>query len=111
MDMYRLNHEQLLKGVNLSFRRYLSRQVKWDRGIIGIFGAKGVGKTTLLLQHIKSTYGDSNEALYLPLDNIWFQERRMLSRVVKQFYEEGGRHLFLDNVHRWKLGTGDRTFA
>ncbi|WP_455643249.1 ATP-binding protein [Parabacteroides sp.] len=101
MDMYRLNHEQLLKGVNLSFRRYLSRQVKWDRGIIGIFGAKGVGKTTLLLQHIKSTYGDSNEALYLPLDNIWFQERRMLSRVVKQFYEEGGRHLFLDNVHRY----------
>lgn len=44
MDMFRLNHEQLLKGVNLSFQRYLSRQVKWDRRLIGIFGAKGVGK-------------------------------------------------------------------
>ena len=46
MDMFWLNHEQLLKGVNLGFQRYLSRQVKWDRRLIGIFGAKGVGKTT-----------------------------------------------------------------
>lgn len=101
MDMFRLNHEQLLKGVNLSFQRYLSRQVKWDRRLIGLFGAKGVGKTTLLLQHIKSTYGDSYEALYLPLDNIWFQERHMLSETIRRFHEKGGRHLFLDNVHRY----------
>ena len=101
MDMFWLNHEQLLKGVNLGFQRYLSRQVKWDRRLIGIFGAKGVGKTTLWLQRIKLAYGDSHEALYLPLDNIWFQERCMLSETVRQFYEEGGRHLFLDNVHRY----------
>lgn len=25
----------------------------------------------------------------------------MLSETVRQFYEEGGRHLFLDNVHRY----------
>lgn len=62
MDMFWLNHEQLLKGVNLGFQRYLSRQVKWDRRLIGIFGAKGVGKTTLLLQRIKLAYGDSHEA-------------------------------------------------
>ena len=61
MDMFWLNHEQLLKGVNLGFQRYLSRQVKWDRRLIGIFGAKGVGKTTLLLQRIKLAYGDSHE--------------------------------------------------
>lgn len=101
MDMFRLNHEQLLKGVNLGFQRYLSRQVKWDKRLIGFFGAKGVGKTTLLLQYIKSTYGDSDEALYLSLDNIWFQERNMLPETVKNFYEDGGRHLFLDSVHRY----------
>ena len=105
MDMFWLNHEQLLKGVNLGFQRYLSRQVKWDRRLIGIFGAKGVGKTTLLLQRIKLAYGDSHEALYLPLDNIWFQERCMLSETVRQFYEEGGRHLFLDNVQRYSVYT------
>lgn len=31
MDMFWLNHEQLLKGVNLGFQRYLSRQVKWEQ--------------------------------------------------------------------------------
>ena len=110
MDMYRLNHEQLLKGVNLGFQRYLSRQIKWDKRLIGIFGAKGVGKTTLLLQHIKSAYGDSDEALYLPLDNIWFQEQQMLPEIVRTFYEDGGRHLFLDSVHRYGDWERDSAF-
>lgn len=101
MDMHRLNHRQLLKGVSLSFQRYLSRQIKWDKKLIGIFGTRGVGKTTLVLQHIKSTFGDSATALYLSLDNIWFQEG-VLYKTGKQFQEQGGTHLFLDNVHRYE---------
>lgn len=94
MDMFWLNHEQLLKGVNLGFQRYLSRQVKWDRRLIGIFGAKGVGKTTLLLQRIKLAYGDSHEALYLPLDNIWFQERACCPKRSGNFMKRGAGIFF-----------------
>lgn len=101
MDMHRLNHEQLVKGVSMGFRRYLFRKIKWDRRMIGILGTKGVGKTTLLLQRIKSAFGLSKEALYLSLDALWFQERCMLSDTVRGFYADGGRHLFLDNVHRY----------
>ncbi|RHJ82579.1 AAA family ATPase [Parabacteroides sp. AM08-6] len=104
MDMHRLNHIQVLKGVNLSFYRYLYRQIKWDDRLIGIQGARGVGKTTLLLQRIKSVFGDSETALYLPLDNIRF-ERNTVSKVVKNFCAAGGTHLFLDNVHRYERWT------
>ncbi len=77
-----------LKGVNLGFQRYLSRQVKWDRRLIGIFGAKGVGKTTLLLQRIKLAYGDSHEALYLPLDNMVSGTVHVVE-TVRQFMKRG----------------------
>lgn len=101
MNIHRLNHAQLLKGVNMSFQRFLSRRVNWDNRLIGIFGARGVGKTTLLLQHIKSVFGDTDKALYLPLDNIWFQSGG-LTQTVKEFCAAGGTHLFLDNVHRYE---------
>lgn len=100
MDMYRLNHNQLLKGVSLGFQRYLSRQIRWDKRLIGLLGTHGVGKTTLLLQHIKSVFGDSEKALYLSLENIWFQEGGFY-KVAKSFYQAGGTHLFLDHVHRY----------
>lgn len=101
MDIHRLNHAQLIKGVSMSFQRFLSRKINWDSRLIGIFGARGVGKTTLLLQHIKSVFGDADKALYLPLDNIWFQIGG-LAQTVKDFCAAGGTHLFLDNVHRYE---------
>lgn len=101
MDMFRYNHEQLLKGVKTIFQRYLYKQIKWDNRLIGIFGARGVGKTTLMLQRIKSAYGNSEKALYLPLDNIWFQQRDMFKDTVREFCAAGGTHLFLDNVHMY----------
>lgn len=99
MDMFRYNHEQLLKGVKTNFHRYLYKQIKWDNRLTGIFGSRGVGKTTLLLQRIKSVYGNSAKALYLPLDNIWFQQKDMLKNTMRNFCMAGGTHLFLDNVH------------
>lgn len=100
MNIYRLNHEQLIKGTNTSFLRYLYKRIKWTHRLIGITGAAGVGKTTLLLQRIKIAFGDSTAALYLPLDNIWFREDT-LTEVAEDFYAEGGRYLFLDNVDHY----------
>lgn len=100
MNIYRLNHAQLIKGTTTSFQRYLYKHIKWNQRVIGITGAPGVGKTTLLLQRIKLVFGDSAAALYLPLDNIWFRQDT-LTEVVHDFYASGGRHLFLDNVHQY----------
>ena len=100
MDIYRVNHQQLLKGIRCNFQRYLYKQIQWDDRLIGIFGSQGVGKTTLLLQRIKLAFDDSDKALYLDLDSILFQREKMVN-VAMQFYKEGGTHLFLDSVHRY----------
>ncbi len=47
MDIYQVNHQQLLKGIRCNFQRYLYKQIQWDDRLIGIFGSQGVGKTTL----------------------------------------------------------------
>lgn len=100
MDIYQVNHQQLLKGIRCNFQRYLYKQIQWDDRLIGIFGSQGVGKTTLLLQRIKQAFDDSDKALYLNLDSILFQREKM-SSVAMGFCKAGGTHLFLDSVHRY----------
>lgn len=73
MDLLQRNHQLLLKGINCTFLRYLHARIEWEDRLIGIFGSRGVGKTTLLLQHIKLKFEDSREALYVNLDDFWFE--------------------------------------
>jgi predicted AAA+ superfamily ATPase len=93
-------HFQRLSYINTDFIRSLAYQIDWDSRLIGIKGARGVGKTTLLLQYIKQHYGNSPEALYVSLDNIWFSEHK-LSSLVDLFTKRGGKYLFLDEVHKY----------
>lgn len=94
------NYTRLLSAIPINFRRYLYENIDWQDRLIGITGARGTGKTTLLLQHIKNTFPDRNKAIYVSLDNLWFT-KNSLSDFVYQFYTYGGTHLFLDEVHRY----------
>ena len=59
-----------IESVNTDFKRFLIKEINWDRRLIGIKGARGTGKTTLLLQYIRENYGLSDEVLYVSLDDI-----------------------------------------
>jgi len=84
-----------------NFTRSLADTINWDARLVGIRGARGVGKTTLLLQHIKQAFGDNlNDALYVSLDNLWFAEHSLLE-LADTFVKRGGTHLFLDEVHKY----------
>ncbi|MDD3688333.1 MAG: AAA family ATPase [Bacteroidales bacterium] len=89
-----------LDKTSLSFSRYLLESIEWDDRLIGIKGAKGTGKTTLMLQRLKSVYGNSMEAMYVSLDNYYFTKNRLFD-YAEEFYLMGGRVLFLDEVHRY----------
>lgn len=43
----------LLSNISTDFIRYLHDEIEWDSKLIAILGPRGVGKTTMLLQHIK----------------------------------------------------------
>ena len=101
MDRLYKTYGRLLAETNLEFTRYLYEKINWDNKLIVIKGAKGVGKTTMLLQHILRTFPEKQKALYATLDHIWFVNHSILD-LAEYHYTHGGTHLFLDEVHKYK---------
>lgn len=89
-----------LKRVSTKFVRYLYNTINWNVRLIGIKGARGVGKTTLLLQRIKLAHKNSDAVFYVSLDILWFQSHS-LPELVEWLYLRGIRYLFLDEVHKY----------
>jgi uncharacterized protein len=95
-----------VQETDTSFKRYLYDKIDWSDRLIFIKGARGTGKTTLLLQHIKENFGTSEETLYVSLDDIWFSDNRLID-LVEQFVNLGGKFLYLDEVHKYPNWSGE----
>jgi len=93
--------ERLIAFTKLDFKRYLFDFIHWDSRLIGVKGARGTGKTTLLLQWIKEQNLATEKAAYFSLDDLYFTEHS-LKDTVAQFYKNGGSILALDEVHKYK---------
>ncbi len=99
-QLFSLFYRQL-EYVSLDFVRYLYFEIRWDNRLIAITGARGVGKTTMLLQYIKSNFEVNDpRVLYVSLDHIWFTTHT-LTDLAEDFYKLGGKVLFLDEVHKY----------
>ena len=88
-------YHRKLAATDLRFKRYLHDRIDWSLRLIGIKGARGVGKTTMLLQHIKESFGKIDDALYVSLDNLWFNTYK-LEDLVEFLYTHGVIHIYLD---------------
>ena len=53
MEQLQIYFDKLLRETSVSFHRYMYNVIDWDARMLGIVGPRGVGKTTLVLQHIK----------------------------------------------------------
>jgi uncharacterized protein len=92
--------EQLVKQVQTGFKRGLFDTIKWNSRLIGVKGARGTGKTTLLLQRLQALKLPAIEAAYFSLDDLYFTIHS-LKDTATLFYKKGGRFLFLDEVHKY----------
>lgn len=90
----------LIQGVSLDFQRSLLEEVRWNNRLIGIKGARGTGKTTLLLQWLKLRNQPADKAAYFTLDDLYFTTHS-LRELAREFYLNGGKILVLDEVHRY----------
>jgi len=101
MDSLVSNFYKKLDATDVSFVRDTMHKVNWEARLVGIKGARGIGKTTLLLQYIKLHLSDKLEkTLYVSLDSIWFNNNSLID-LVDYFTKRGGEHLFLDEVHKY----------
>ena len=94
------NFNRLLQLTNSNFRRYIYNKINWHGRLVGIVGARGVGKTTLMLQYIKQNL-DTKSALYVNAEDFYFASHR-LSDLADEFCKMGGKYLFVDEVHRYE---------
>jgi len=94
------DHRIFISETSLDFKRFLLDELPWEERLLGIQGFRGIGKTTMILQYIKETYGTSDKALFVTLDNLYFSDNSLVG-LVKSFVANGGEHLFLDEVHKY----------
>jgi len=102
MEIQQLFNEQnqLLKQLSLEKKRYLYQEINWNLKSIAILGQRGLGKTTMMLQYIKEHYHRSDKALYISLDNPYFQAISLIE-FAQEFQNYGGEILFIDEVHKY----------
>ena len=105
-ELFETSNRQI-REESSGFHRYLMSEIDWRDKLICIKGARGVGKTTLMRQRMKAAFGeDSQTALYVSLDDLWFARHRVRD-LVEYLYEHGYTHLFIDEVHHlgkeWSL--------
>ena len=102
MDILFERHDTYLSGVPMDYLRHFMEEIDWNTRLVVIKGPKGVGKSTLMLQYIKKNFdADDRHVLYLSADTNYFSTHSLVE-VAEKFAKIGGKHLFIDEVHKYK---------
>ena len=89
------------KLVGISYERYFFDVVDFRERLIGIVGARGVGKTTFLLQYLDKLNVEDDKKLYFSVDSI-ISENASLFEIAESFSNVGGKILVIDEIHKYK---------
>ncbi len=100
MELLKQLSDNLIKRTDTRYLRYMYRQIPWANRMTAIVGPRGVGKTTLLLQYIKLNL-QIGDTLYINVDSIYFARHTVFDTAMK-FSQLGGRHLYIDEIHKYK---------
>ncbi len=92
----------MLRTTSMKIVRCFMNSVNWDAPMLCIRGPRGVGKSTLIRQYIKSNFPvGSKEVLYCSMDWVYFSQHSMLE-VADAFYKKGGKLLVFDEAHKYE---------
>jgi predicted AAA+ superfamily ATPase len=99
IDYFTRKQELLVSKLETSYvRQVYFNSLNGSERLVGLIGARGVGKTTLLFQYIKAT---ATKVLYMTGDDIEFTNSKIYD-LVDEFYTLGGRIVVIDEVHKYK---------
>ncbi|MFO7735363.1 MAG: AAA family ATPase [bacterium] len=93
-------HDMVTEKKYREEKRYLYEKINWDVSAICIYGARGTGKTTLMVQRYYEKYGTSDRALYISADHI-FVVSYGLYEIADTYFKNGGEALFIDEIHKY----------
>ena len=93
-------HQKTVEDTPADFKRYLDKDIDWKAASICVMGPRGVGKTTLLLQHYREKYNDVEKCLYISADNVEVSAAGLF-RTAKEYFQYGGEALIIDEIHKY----------
>ena len=79
------------------FKRYL--EIDWNKRLIVITGARGTGKTTMVLQYYLEKFKSTSECLYFSVDNP-LVAKSGIYEIGKEFFTLYGDTIIIDEVHK-----------
>lgn len=100
MDKLVEKSNRSIESVHYKYQRSVVGNINWEWRMNGIIGARGTGKTTLLLQKLQEYKNAGQEVLYVRLDDLYFVDHRLYD-LADAFRKNGGRYLFMDEVHKY----------
>ena len=107
MDALYRKHDRLMANTSMDIIREKMNEIHWNAQLISIMGAKGVGKSTLIRQHLKQNYEPGDRSvLYCSADTVDFSTRTLVE-LAEEFVIHGGELLVIDEIHKYKSGTTD----
>lgn len=89
-----------IENISSDFKRYLFAELDWKQRLIGVKGARGTGKSTLVLQWLKENPLRHSEKIYISLDDLFFSTNSLV-QTATTLYKKGLRLLVLDEVHKY----------
>ncbi len=98
MENLQIKSRKKVAAVPVDFHRYLFEKINFNHRLIALLGARGTGKTTLLLQIARQF--PEKESLYVALDDLFFTDHNLYG-LAAGFYKTGGELLLLDEVHKY----------
>jgi len=88
-----------LQNLHTKYHRFLFNTIlSSDSKFSGIYGSRGVGKTTLLLQIAKTLEFKSDEILYISCDHPRLADISLFE-FTSEFVKYGGKCILIDEVH------------
>ena len=96
LDQLFLKSNDLIRLNNYKFKRYFIDSKDLSHRLIVILGQRGIGKTTTLAQLASK----NKDSLYLSLDDIEISND--ITSIIREFVLNGGKHLYLDEIHKSK---------
>ena len=100
IDIIQNIFSQQLNLTSLKFKRYMHTNLDMNDKLIGIIGARGVGKTTFILQYIKELKIPFEKKLYFSADHFNISSKS-LYEIAEYFYKRGGKVLAIDEIHKY----------
>ncbi len=95
--IYDMSAERI-RETDTSFHRYLFGEIDWDARVVALDGPRGVGKTTMFLQHLRENPAESDSSLYVSIDNVWLNTQE-LYELVQHHVRHGGESVYIDEIH------------